>query len=562
MTMKLSKLLWFPFLTSVLLLPLASYAQEEDENKTIDLPPVKIEVLDTTELSIPKEKFRAFTEPEYDIYVTLGHKERLWYITPTSPPSALPKSPDRPKEDFLLSFSAYPGLPTALTYQALFIKSIENFQTMVEVSRKMFQSPRSAKLASDPTKHQGNTSRDDLNTALAYRNERTNIRTDLSYNAKDLAYLSGTGERFANERSAISGSFSWIQKYYEDVESNLNLDVSELRLNEPITGHTDTGLNTRTSLDVRTFFPRLNPINLGGELEHFSGSNVDESFTRTMLKLYVQDRYIRLPPFAVGVGLELALDTYKSSLGEEREFDLYPNPYLLLTAQTGQRATLQLGLERTFAKRTLTDIYFDNEYTVFNPSLKPESFWNLFASLKYSLFRRANMTINLFDREISNLLVFNENKLERSRRREDTIFFWKPESLENARILGINIGLELSIIGNKVNQRLEYTHEFHETPKFIKYRPKDRGSLTISFPVPYDMNALLSCDLFGKRVINEEQETLPGYMLLRSRVLKTFSRNVTASLEVMFYLGKGDYQVWEQYKLPETTVDFGITVKF
>jgi hypothetical protein len=535
-----------------------AYAQEAEkgEDKAIDLPPVKIEIIDATQLTILKENFNGLAEPDSDIYIILNPKERLWYLPSTSLPEKIQGKSVRPGEDFFLALSAYPGLPPALTYQMLLVKGFGKSQILLDFGRASLLSDRTAKLVTDSSKKQDGMTIDRFNGLYAYQADNSNVRTGLNYKAKGLNYLDLKGEKYPNDRSVFNLSFDWDQEFLNGIESSVNADIARLNMKGPLSSDSDDALDLKTDIAIRTFLSPSVPIDTGLKIEHFTGNGSDEKYIETILKLYIRDNRIRLWPFILGAGIELAIDTHKSSLKDGWKTSIYPNPYALLTSQIGSAIVLQFGLERYILKQSLENIYLNKDYVRFNPGLGTERGWNIQASLKYNLMKKFNAKVGVFDKEISNLAIFKESK---NTDRKD-IISWLPESLDNTHIFGISSGWELLLLDERLKQNFEYVHEFPD--ENILYRPKDKGVLNITYFASYDFELSLSAEFYGLRYINEKDAALPGYFLWKPKISKSFGKNAKVSLEFKFYTGKDDYQEWNGYSLPKNTVDFGLTVKF
>lgn len=538
---------------------LTSYAQDKEEDKTIDLPPVKIQIIDATQLSIPKEKFDGLAKPDSDIYVILTNKERLWYLPSTSVPEKIQEKSVKPGEDFLFTLSVYPGLPAALTYQMLLLKGFGNSDVLLDLGRSSLLSERTAKLAADPSKKQDGLTIDKLSGMFAYQTDNSKVRTGLSYKAKDLNYLDVKGEKYQNNRLLFGLSLGWNQKLPNNAESSVNTDISRLAMEGPLTSDSNDALVLKADLAIRTFLSPSTPIDTGLKIEHFTGNGSDEKFKETIIKPYFRDNRIRLWPFVLGVGIELAIDTHKSSLKNGWETSIYPNPYALLTSLIGSSIVLQFGLERYILKQDLEDIYLDKDYVRFNPSLSTERGWNTHGSLKYNLMKKFNATVGVFDKEISNLTVFKELK-NTGETGKDIILSWVPESRDDTHIFGISFGWELLSLDERLKQKFEYVHEFHD--ENILYRPKDKGVLTISYLVPHDFELSLLAEFYGMRYVNQEDTSLSDYFLWKPKISRSFGKNADVSLTFEFYTGKDDYQVWKGYSLPQNTVDLGLVIRF
>ena len=530
-----------------------SYAQETEkgEDKTIDLPPVKIEIVDATQLTIPKEKFNGLVKPDSDIYSVLNPKERLWYLPSTVIPEKIRGKAIKPGEDFFFALSAYLGLPPALTYQMLLVKGFGKSQVLLDLGRSSLLSDRTAKLVADPKKKQDGLTFDRFNGLYAYQTENSNVRTGLVYKAKNLNYLDVKGGKYTNDRSLFNLSLGWDQTLQNDVESSVNAEIARLNMEGPISSDSNNALDLKTDLAIRAFLSPAIPIDTGLKIEHFTGNGSGEKYKETIIKLYIRDNRIRFWPFILGTGIELAVDTHKTSLEKGWKTSLYPNPYALLTSQIGSSIVLKFGLERYILKQNLEDTYIDKDYVRFDPSLSTERGWNLQASLKYNLMKKLNATFGVFDKEINNLTVFKNT---------NEIISWTPESLDSIHIFGISFGWELLLLNELLKQSFEYVHEFPD--ENILYRPKDKGALKLTYFAPQDFELSLSAEFYGTRYVNEKDETLPSYFLWKPKISKPFNKNTEASLTFEFYTGKKDYQVWNGYGLPKSTVDFGLMIKF
>ncbi len=128
-------------------------------------------------------------------------------------------------------------------------------------------------------------------------------------------------------------------------------------LEGPLDSDLSNATDIKTNFSLRTFLPVATPIDTGLNFEHFIGDSESEDFNETIVKLYVRDNRIKLYPFILGVGFELALDTRKSSISlKGRETSLYPIPYALLTSQIGSSLILQFGLERYIQRQSLDEV--------------------------------------------------------------------------------------------------------------------------------------------------------------------------------------------------------------
>lgn len=530
------------------------YAQEEDEDKDriTDLPAVKIEVVDTTQINIPREKFRSFTMPDPGLYTPLSPKERPWYLPPTSVPEKLREETIESERDFLFSISAYTGVPRILAYQILLVRDFGNSEGLLDMGRLTLGDERTAEKQED-----SNTDR--FRGYFAHQGENFSLKADAQYNARELVYLGKADEELPNDRALTDFSVDWHQRLSDSARSSLNLKVSDLRMEGPLSSGDEKGLDIKAGVGVKASWPRSNPIETGLSVQYFNGENDNEDFKESILRLYFRDKYIRLWSFVLGVGAELVLDarrqpSEKNSEGKW-ETSIYPNPYLLVMSQIGLSTILKFRADGSILRQDLKDLYLEKNNVKFNPDLDMERAWNLDASLQYRLTHKFAMTIGAFGKEISNLNFFEKT--------DDEIVSWEPRALDSARIFGFTGAWELSLLDGKLKQNIEYIHEYHDQEGHIPYRPEDKGSLDITYYAPFGLQPSLNIEFYGTRYVDtEDDKTLSTYFLLKPRISKTFGRYASVFLGAGFYLGQDDYQIWEDYKLPSQTVDFGLTLKF
>ncbi len=534
-----------------------SFAQEENEekDKITDLPAVKIEIIDTTQINIPREKFRSFTKPDPRLYVPLSSKERPWYLPPTSIPEKIRETQIEAEKDFLFSVSAHSGVPAILAYQILLVRDFGNSEALLDIGRASLSDKRTAE-------KQGGSTVDRFRGAFAHQRETLSLRTDAQYNARELIYLDKNGEEFPDEdkRTLVDLSVDWDQKLSRNARSALNLKLSNLRMKGPLSSGDESGLDLRTNFGVNAPWPRSNPIEAGLGVEYFVGENDSEEFREAILRLYLRDKYIRIWAFVLGAGVEVVLDAHKRIDGDEGTEDkwesyVYPNPYALLTSQIGIRTTLQFGVERRVSRQNLKSLYLDKDCVRYNPDLDVERIWDLNASIQYRLTRKFTATIGAFDKEIRNLTFFEKI--------DDEIVSWEPRSWDSARIFGFGAGWDLSLIDDKLKQSIEYTHESDDQEEHIPYRSKDKGSFALTYYAPVGLELSLVAEFHGTRYVDTvDDKTLSSYFLLKPRVSKTFGRYASVFLGAEFCVGKDDYQIWEDYILPSQIVDFGLTLRF
>ncbi|HGJ65361.1 TPA: hypothetical protein ENS27_08235 [bacterium] len=544
------------FLVFLFFVSLCIAQETDEEDKTIDLPPVKIEIIDATQLTIPKERFDGLAQPDYDIYVALLHKERLWYLPSTSIPVKYKDKLLKADKDYLVMLSAYPGLPAGLSYQGLLMKGFGNAQVLLDVGRSSLLSTRTAKLASDHTKKQSSSTIDRFNGLFSFQTKTSGVITGLDYNAKDLDYLDINGGRYINDRSLFDISFGWSQRFSEGFEPSVNTNITKLMMEGPLLSDSNEATNVKVNANVRTLLSQSIPIDAGIKIETFNGNAVNDDFRDTLIKLYFNDRRIRLFPFILSVGIELAANIHKSSLDSKGwQTSFYPNPSVLLTSQIGSKTILQFGLERYILMQSIKDTYIKTDYVNFKPSLLPERGLELSALLKLNPVNGFTTTVGYHDRDVNDIAFPSEFQ------NDGGIIYWLPDNYENIHISSINAGWELLLLDGRLKQSIEYVHEFYGKDKYVPYRPENKGLLNITYLAGNELEFSLVAELFGIRRIGDD-ENLPRYLLWSPKVSKSFWKNAEAFISLGLYAGSGDYQILKGYALPKQTLDFGLSVRF
>lgn len=532
------------------------FAQEEneDKDKITDLPPVKIEIVDTTQINIPREKFRSFIEPDPKIYTPSVSKERPWYLPNTSIPDKVGDKKAKAEDDLLLLLSAQIGAPVAFSYQVLLVKGFGDFVVLADAGRNTLKTGRTPNM-------QGESNADNLKGAFSYRGDIANLRTDVKYNARDIDYRNENGESLINDRG-LTNLFANLDLKFDEINSiSLGMDLLSLKMEGPLSYGNESGFNLATDFKLNTSMPETNPIEMGAGFEYFNGINDINEFREAIVKFHIRDNDVRLWYFVLGVGAELWLEL-KKDIGFDEEglevsdgwkFDGYPNPYLLITSRIGNRTVLQFGVERYILKQNLKDLYIDKDSVRFNPSLGNERTWDMNASLQYRVAGTFLGTIKAFDKEIRNLNVFEKSNEE--------ILSWQTNSWDSIRISGIASEVELTLLEGKLKQNLQYIYESHDVK--IPYRPKNKGNIVLTYLAPYDIEPSIAVEFYSRRYVgSDSDESLSNYTLWKPKISKAFGKYASAFISAGIYSGKDKYQVWNDYELPSFIMDFGASLRF
>lgn len=556
------------FASCILFAPVLSAEEGGEEEGIIELAPVNIEVVDTTQIDIPKERFRSFTKPDPQVYAPLSPKERSWYAPSTSVPEKFREVLIEAGKDSLLSLTVQIGVPQALAYEALLMRDFGNSELLLNVGRVNVGGERTAELVSDPSNRLDDTTHDSLRGSFAYQVENSHLRADVQYDARQLGYLDENGEEHPNDRSLIGFSAGWNQRLSGSIRSSLELAVSNLKMEGPLSsgdGGDGNVLDLEAGFGLKLLWPGSNPIDIGLNLE-YSDSKVDatealaeQGLKEIITRLSLRDNYILISPFVLGIGVEVAFDTRDNSAEDvERDSSVYLNPRVELTSLIGTATTLNFGVERYVLRQDFSSLYLDRDYIRFNPELELERTWDFSVALQSKLTPNLAVTIGVSDKEIRDLIIFEEVI-------DGGVLSWKPSSRDSARIIDVALGWELSLLNGQVKQSFEYVHEEHDED--IPYRPRDRGVLTVTVFAPRGVELSLSGEFHGERHVDavsteNDEETLSSYFLIKPRISKTFGKYASFFLTAGFYVGDDDYQIWKGYGLPDQTVDLGLTLKF
>lgn len=546
------------------------YAQSEDEGESeeetgIQLPSVKIEVVDITRLDIPREKFQSFMKPDPAVYAPMTPKERSWHAPSSLNPEKYRATPDKLKSESLFSATAQFGVPQALAYQVLFSKGFGYSEALLDVGRANLWEERTPEYVDDSSKELSDFTIDKLRGSLAHQVQNSDLKVNIQYDGRKLGYLDDSGEESPNDRALIGLSGVWDQRLANNVSTSLNLDMSNLKMTGIPSSGDESGLKLGADFNVAMPWPGTNPIDMGAGIKYFSNeveetdSSPASDLKETILSLFIRDKHIRLQPFILAIGAEFILDS-RSFTDAESETGIYIDPSLVLTTQLGDGATFQLGIERNVLEQDFNSLYMDKDYVQFNPNLALQDSREANAILKFKLAPTFTAKIEGFGKEIRNMTIFEET--------DTNILSWTPGIIKKTRIYGVSSGWKLTLMDGKIEHILEYTHEEHD--QNIPYRANDSAYTAISLFAPLGIELSLSGEFYGARYVKideadgdgEDMETLSSFFLLKPRISKTFGKYLTLFVMAELFIGDGDYQIWKGYKLPDQTVDFGLTLKF
>ena len=110
--------------------------------------------------------------------LALYAKERRWNLPPILTPTKVSRTQPLPREDYLLRLTAYPSLPDALFYQAVFGGNLDNTRAFLHLNRKQ--------LGDERTKGRGDYSADGIRGGLTYQyGERSELAVDAALDLEE-----------------------------------------------------------------------------------------------------------------------------------------------------------------------------------------------------------------------------------------------------------------------------------------------------------------------------------------------------------------------------------------
>ena len=553
--------------------PLVSEEQLEAE----DLPEViRARIIDTTQIwLLPRARFKDSAKPQLIPALALYAKERRWNLPPILTPTKVSRTQPLPRENYLLRLTAYPSLPDALFYQAVFGGNLDNTRAFLHLNRKQ--------LGDERTKGRGHHSADGIRGGLTYQyGERSELAVDAALDLKNLNWLTTEqgNSQIGKEVQHLRSTARWEQGISQRGRTAISVDLEEFRL---LPAHDDTqpenrATDIRFKLDLETpvgiqnpfHLGRgvdINPIHLGAIAEYFTAANdldADELSSQdhwsAIFRLYLRDEFTSVKWFVLGIGAEGVGYRERDSVGEEITH-LKVNPYAAITTHIGNQWTFQLQGRRNIQRAKLSELYFDADYLSLNPLLRPEKTWDGKVTLTRHQGRRFEANFSSFAKQVEDLVV-----LEKPSTRTGTTsseLTWVPQNREKrVQIFGGSVSMT-AYITNRLEAQIRYTHEVHkpETGEWLAYRPNDLVDLNVAFHLPADLHVEFGGEFRGARYADETtDETLEQYLLLKPRVTKIIEDRVGLFVGGNFAIGT--YTLLDGYELAQDYLDFGLELKF
>lgn len=556
------------------------YAQppaSEEELKAKDLPEViRARIIDTTQIwLLPRARFKDSAKPQLIPTLALYAKERRWNLPPILTPTKVSRTRPLPRENYLLRLTAYPSLPDALFYQAVFGGNLDNTRAFLHLNRKQ--------LGDERTKKRGDYSADGIRGGLTYHyGERSELAVDAALDLKNLNWLTteqGSGS-IGKEIQHLRSIVRWEQGISQRGRTAISVDLEEFRLlpAQRETQFENRATDIRFKLDLETpvgiqnpfHFGRgvdINPIRLGAAAEYFTAANapdMDELPSRdnwsTIFRLYIRDKFTSVKWFVLGIGAEGVGYRERNNLGEE-ETHLKFNPHVAITTHLSDHWIFQLQGRQKIQRTKLSELYFDTDYLSLNPFLRPEKTWDGRVTFTRHQGRRFEANFSGFAKQVEDLVVLEKSSTNSASAAKK--LSWVPRNREKpVQIFGGSVSVT-AYITNRFEAQVRYTHEVHkpEDGEWIAYRPNDFIDLNAVFHLPADFHIELGGEFRGPRYLDDTTDrTLEHYILLKPKISKIIENNVGLFVGGNFAIGT--YTRLDGYELAQDYLDFGLELKF
>jgi hypothetical protein len=544
---------------------------DEDKLKS-ELPErVLVTIIDTTMIQlVQRERFTDSVKPRMDKYLGIYAKERPWNLPDIlTPPKFTPSRKSGLLKNSLVLLTIYPSFPQALFYQGFLSGHLEDMDGLLYFNRQNLFDSR--------TENRGKYNVDNFRGVWGYNyRDLTNLKADIRYDAKNLGWLR---EPVINESpeetnllrkdiALFDATFDWRQRFAENAQSKINFNITSFRMDSQDSNETDIGTDVGINVEIATYLPFGNPIELGGGVEYFVATDKypddmreEEKFWSPIFRLYFREKFINIGAFNFRADVGAVGFRERKTDGGYRTY-LQPNPSITIITKLSDNLVFQLDGSRTIKRKKYDDLYFYNDYIALNPFLKFEKTWRANATLKLTS-KEANIEATGFSQMVDDLVFLNktENVKELSK---DVLgeLSWTPDNLD-AYIFGGQFKFDL-LLAEKMKASMRFIHEFQqlkEEGQYIPYRPQDTLSLSLSYSLPNGFGFNLVGEANGSRFYDlSSDDTLPPYFLWQLKLSKIFSQYIRAFIGGQFR--SGDDEILKGYKLPKQSVDFGISLEF
>jgi len=547
------------------LLPTSILAQAPDSDDKLDsrLPErVQVTIIDTTIVHlVQREPFTDATEPMLIDYLGIYAKERPWNLPDILTPQRVVIPQPRLAKDSHVLIQVYPSLPKSLSYQLLFAGDVEPANGLFYINRYHWGDKR--------TKGRGKYNTDNFHGALNYHyKDKTKLNLSAKYDAKNLSWLKEDKNTAPKDVNCFRSDVIWQQKLRPETQSQVNFDLTTLRINDTENSKSDSATDLKLNLNIITTKPSLNPTEFGATIEYFNANrdsnktscDQNKPYWANTYRFYATNKFTNFEPFTFSVGGELIVfRERREQMGDSQKLsceDINPiqfNPTLVATTQFSDNVSFQLSFDRSVLRKPIGDMYFSSDYVTTNPLLRFEKNRRGIVVVKYRPNRRANIEIATVANVINGFVYLKPNASGMS---------WQPENM-NANVFAFKFESDFVPI-ERLKSRIQFIHEIHkpQSDERIPYRPTDKLTLGISYLTTNGFQLDFEGELYGKRYVDKEakEKPLPAYFLWKPKLSKIFGEYTTAFIKTQF--SSGQYEILKGYELPRYVADVGVSVKF
>ncbi|HEX28627.1 TPA: TonB-dependent receptor [Candidatus Poribacteria bacterium] len=517
-----------------------SFSQEQNTGEKLkaeNLPErIEARIIDVTRISLTQRPpFTDSALPDIPKYLVVYPKEKVWNLPGFLSPKKITRRIGGDHIVRLISADLFSGAPGGFSSEAIALKEVKDVAGALRI--------RWFSLGNTRTKDRGRYNLLDMSAHGRIKE----LSSDLRYDVKELGWLKVGDKGVARQDLSHLNLYAGLRRRTSGTTTStfrIELDRTTMSGEWGIENEsTDVGFK----VDVDTSYPFLNPIKLG-----FSGRYISSRLGETesqigAFNMYFRDNFERVGPFVLSIGLNPYL--YGEPDGSTR-FSL--NPSMDAVTLLGEITLLRLRTEWGRVILPAGNDIFSRDFTALNPELRAERM----SEIAWGFELRPENTS--FSAEGFYQLRDDMHVLSRIK---GDVLAWSPINL-NARIFGLRLNLKAEP-AEGVEAQARYTHEFHKvsSAEHIPYRPEDRLEWEISYETSAGMKLNLGGGFIGRRYVDRDGDrALDAYAVFDHSLSFPLGMGISGFLRGKFYTGR--VQAMEGYELPQTTVDFGVRVRF
>ncbi len=519
----------------------SSFSQEGaagERLKAENLPErIEARIIDVTRISLTQRSpFTDGSLPDIPKYLVVYPKERLWNLPGFLSPGKITRRIEGDHIVRLISADLLSGTPGGFCSEAIALKEVKDTAGALRIKWLSLSNAR--------TKDRGRYNLLDMSAHGRIKD----LSSDLRYNVKELGWLrTGGGEKkVRQDLSYLNLNIALRRRTSKITTSTFRIELDRTTMSGEW-GVRNESTDVGFRVDVDTSYPFLNPIKLGFSGRYISTHSGEMESQIGAFSMYFRDNFERVGPFVLSIGLKPYL--YGEPDGSTR-FSV--NPSMDVITLLGGITLLKLKGEWGKVVLPAGSDILRRDFTVLNPKLKAERIGEIACGFELRP-ENASLSAEGFYQLRDDMHVLSRIKGD--------VLAWSPINL-NARIFGLRLNLKAEP-AERVEAQARYTHEFHKvsSAEHIPYRPEDKLEWEISYETSAGMKLNLGGGFIGRRYVSENgDEALDAYAVFDPSLSFPLGMGISGFLRGKFYTGR--VQAMEGYELPQTTVDFGVRVRF